>query len=101
MRRPSLPALSGLTMTIRKYRLSMQHVPVDLFADPDESFTYEALVSAAGLDPESKPPPLVGALVAPWDGHPEGAAVVLGAEADEALVVIVRREPANADAHAA
>jgi len=76
-------------MLMRKYLLSVHELPVDLFADPDGPFTYEALVSAAGLDPESTPPPLVAALAAPWDGHPEGAAVVLGAEGETGVAFVL------------
>jgi hypothetical protein len=88
-------------MMMRKYRLSMQHLPVDLFADPEGSFTYEALVAAAGLDPESTPPPLVGALAAPWDGQPEGAAVVLGAEGEDAVAFVLVTEVEQSEVRAA
>lgn len=66
-------------MKIRKYAIPLQSLPVDLFADPDGSWTYESLVRAAGFDPEAVPPPLVGALAEAWQGHPEGAAVVTSA----------------------
>jgi hypothetical protein len=76
-------------MKIQKYPVSLQQIPVDLFADPDGAWSYEALVAAAGLDPEVKPPPIVAALSAPWGGHPDGAAVVAHAEVGEAYVAII------------
>src|SRR5262245_17134355 len=59
-------------MKTYSYRLTLLDVPADLRADPDGNWTYESLVSAAGLDPEASPPPLVAALFEPWRGHPEG-----------------------------
>jgi hypothetical protein len=76
-------------MKISLHRLSLSQIPVDLFADPDGDFSYEVLVRAAGLDPESAPPPLIGALTEPWEGHPEGSAVVAGGSDGAALVAIV------------
>lgn len=74
-------------MKTYSYRLTLLDVPADLRADPDGNWTYESLVSAAGLDPEASPPPLVAALFEPWRGHPEGAAVV--ACPGEGRIVIV------------
>jgi hypothetical protein len=83
-------------MKIQMHRLSLQQVPVDLFADPDGTWSYESLVSAAGFDPEAVPPPLVAALSEPWCGHPEGAAVVAAANENDPCVVIVELEDAPA-----
>jgi len=63
-------------MEIHRYPLTLLDVPADLRADPDGEWTYDALVGAAGLDPEALPPPIVAALYESWRGHPEGAAVV-------------------------
>ena len=85
---PLLPAPRGFApMKTYSYRLTLLDVPADLRADPDGNWTYESLVSAAGLDPEASPPPLVAALFEPWRGHPEGAAVV--ACPGEGRIVIV------------
>lgn len=83
-------------MKIQMHRIPLQQVPVDLFADPDGTWSYESLVSAAGFDPESVPPPLVAALSEPWFGHPEGAAVVTGADESAPYVVVVELEDAPA-----
>lgn len=76
-------------MKIRLHRLSLSQIPVDLFADPDGDLSYEVLVRAAGLDPETVPPPLIGALTEPWEGHPEGSAVVAGGAEGWALIAVV------------
>jgi len=83
------PAAWGLPMKIRMHRLSLHQLPVDLFADPDGTWSYESLVAAAGFDPDAVPAPLVGALREPWCGHPEGAAVVAGASENDSIVAIV------------
>jgi hypothetical protein len=79
-------------MKIQMHRLSLQQIPVDLFADPDGTWSYESLVSAAGLDPDAVPPPIVAALAEPWGGHPEGAAVVAGAAESDTVVAIIECE---------
>lgn len=71
------------------HRLSLHQLPVDLFADPDGTWSYETLVSAAGLDPDAVPAPIVGALAEPWGGHPEGAAVVAGASESDSVVAVI------------
>jgi hypothetical protein len=76
-------------MKIRQHRLSLSQLPVDLFADPDGTWSYEELVVAAGFDPEAAPPPLVAALSEAWCDHPEGSAVIAGSMDDEAYVVII------------
>jgi hypothetical protein len=63
-------------MKMTRYPVTLLHAPADLRADPDGNWSYEALVAAAGLDPDASPPPIVAALTDPWRGHPEGAAVV-------------------------
>jgi hypothetical protein len=76
-------------MKIQKYALCLQEVPVDLFADPDGTWSYEDLVAAAGLDADLDPPPIIGALAEPWCGHPDGAAVVTSANDGEGTVTII------------
>ncbi|MEZ4369241.1 MAG: hypothetical protein AB7K71_28020 [Polyangiaceae bacterium] len=64
-------------MRVRHYGLSAEAAPIDFFADPDGDWSYEALLEAAGIHPESAPTGvMIGALGEPWRGHPEGAAVV-------------------------
>ena len=75
-------------MKIHMHRLSLQQLPVDIFADPDGTWSYESLVSAAGLDPDAVPAPIVAALAEPWGGHPEGAAVIAEAENDTVVAII-------------
>jgi hypothetical protein len=76
-------------MKTQTYALSLQEIPVDLFADPDGAWSYEALVAAAGLDPEMQPPAVIGALTEPWQGHPDGAAVVAAAADGVAQITII------------
>lgn len=76
-------------MKIQKYALCLQEVPVDLFADPDGTWSYEELVAAAGLDPDLKPPPIVAALAEPWCGHPDGAAVIASAGDGESTITVI------------
>jgi len=63
-------------MEMHRYALTLLDVPADLRADPDGDWSYEMLVTAAGLDPDALPCPVVAALCESWRGHPEGAAVV-------------------------
>jgi len=76
-------------MKTQTYALSLQQIPVDLFADPDGEWSYEALVAAAGLDPEIQPPAVIGALSEPWQGHPDGSAVVAATADGAAQVTII------------
>jgi hypothetical protein len=63
---------SGLSVSY--YALSLEHVPADFFADPDGDWSYEVLARAAGFASHSGV--AIGALRAPFNGHPDGAAVV-------------------------
>ena len=81
-------------MKVRNYALSIDQSPVDLFADPDGPFSYEELVAAAGLDPEMRPLPVIGALLEPWGEHRDGAAVVAAVGDGFARVTIVEFEQA-------
>lgn len=64
-----------LPTRISRYRLSPQEVPVDFFADPDGQWEFSTLVEMAGFNPEH-PGASVGALKEPFDGYPEGSAVI-------------------------
>lgn len=81
-------------MKISRYCLDTNAVPVDFFADPDGDWQFEDLVEAAGFDPE-RPGVCVGALVAPFEGHPEGAAVVMEMGARKPYVAVVECPPAR------
>ncbi len=63
---------AGLQVSL--YALKLDRVPVDFFADPDGRWTFDALVDAAGFSPNDGV--AVGALKYPFNGHPDGAAVV-------------------------
>jgi len=72
---------------VARYRLSLDAVPADFFADPDGSWTFEALAEAAGFGSETGV--AIGALRERFRGHPEGAAVVtLNAESRPYVAVI-------------
>ena len=72
---------------VSRYRLSLEAVPADFFADPDGSWTFEALASAAGFTSERGV--AIGALREEFRGHPEGAAVVtLNAEARPYVAIV-------------
>jgi hypothetical protein len=71
-----------------RYRLELEEVPADFFADPDGEWTYEELVAASGFDAE-KQTVCIGALTQAFRGHPAGAAVVTTAERDGRYVAIV------------
>lgn len=68
-------ALAPLPTRITRYQLSPEQVPVDFFADPDGTWEFASLVEMAGFNPEH-PGASVGALTKPFDGYPEGAAVI-------------------------
>lgn len=53
----------------------VESIPVDFFADPDGSWEYEALARSAGFESEAACM-AIGALTEPFEGFPEGAAVV-------------------------
>lgn len=68
-------AAEPLPTRITRYRLTPEQVPVDFFADPDGHWDFASLVEMAGFNPEH-PGASVGALTAPFDGYPEGSAVI-------------------------
>jgi hypothetical protein len=79
--------VTPLGMRVRRYEVSLDAVPVDFFADPDGAWSYESLVQAAGFVIEDGVG--IGALSAPFGGHPEGAAVVTLNAAARPYVAII------------
>lgn len=61
-------------MRVSYYALSLEQIPADFFADPDGAWSYELLSRAAGFAFHYDV--AIGALRSPFNGHPEGAAVV-------------------------
>ncbi len=85
-------------MRTSKYFKQLQKIPTDFFADPDGEWSYESLVDAAGFN-ALEGVPVIGALAEPWNGHPEGAAVVAAfTEAGPRLAIV---ECAETMVHAA
>ena len=76
-----------------RYDVSLERVPVDFFADPDGTWTLEALARIAGFQAEQGV--AVGALTQCFQGHPEGAAVVTLNAKDRPYVVVVECEQAE------
>jgi hypothetical protein len=76
--KPALEALDHFVtaggMRVTYYALALDQVPVDFFADPDGTWSYDLLARAAGFASHSGV--AIGALREPFNGHPEGAAVV-------------------------
>lgn len=69
------------------YPANLDSVPADFFADPDGHWTFESLAVAAGLGAQSGV--AIGALRIPFNGHPDGAAVVtLNAESRPYIAII-------------
>ncbi len=72
---------------VARYRISLERVPADFFADPDGSWTHEALAYAVGFPPDAGV--AIGALREPFDVHPDGAAVVtLNAESRPFIAIV-------------
>ncbi len=70
-----------------RYRTKLDEVPVDFFADPDGEWTYEELAEISGWKVADGV--AVGALTAPYRGHPEGSAVVTLNSKDRPYIVVV------------
>jgi hypothetical protein len=72
---------------VTRYGISLDAVPADFFADPDGSWTFEALAAAAGFAAETGV--AIGALREDFRGHPGGAAVVtLNAETRPYVAIV-------------
>lgn len=74
---PCAPFASATTaegLRVACYRVALDAIPADFFADPDGQWTFEALARAAGFRMDEGV--AVGALRRPFGQHPDGAAVV-------------------------
>lgn len=98
---PARPLADGtsspLPKRITRYRLTPEQLPVDFFADPDGCWEFTSLVEMAGFNPEH-PGASVGALTAPFDGFPEGAAVIAEAGVDCRYVALAELPAAPSEA---
>lgn len=84
---PLRSATTELGFRVACYAVPVTAVPADFFADPDGQWTFEALAQAAGFSGEQGV--AVGALREPFNGHPDGAAVVtLDAESRPYVAII-------------
>jgi len=70
-----------------RYRVPLNEVPVDFFADPDGEWTYDDLLAISGW--KTADGVAIGALTAPFRGHPEGSAVVTLNAKDRPYIVVV------------
>jgi hypothetical protein len=72
---------------VTRYRVPLDAVPADFFADPDGRWTFEALACAAGFACDKGV--AIGALRQPFRNHPDGAAVVtLNAETRPYVAIV-------------
>ena len=78
---------SGGVMKAVRYRVALDEVPVDFFADPDGEWTYDELLAIAGW--QTSDGVAIGALTAPFQGHPAGSAVVTLNAKDRPYIVVV------------
>ena len=68
--------------------VAVQSIPVDFLADPDGFWEYDSLAQSAGFDSETAGF-AVGALTEPFEGFPEGAAVVTLTQGSTCAVALV------------
>ncbi|HET9929801.1 MAG TPA: hypothetical protein VFQ35_03905 [Polyangiaceae bacterium] len=74
---PCAPFASATTaegLRVACYRVALDAIPVDFFADPDGLWSFESLARAAGFRTDEGV--AIGALRRPFGQHPDGAAVV-------------------------
>ncbi len=93
----SLAVTQNLEVPVRVV-LSTQNVnaiPVDFLADPDGVWEYDLLARQAGFD-QQWGELSVGALTEPFDGFPEGAAVVTLRTGNQCSVALVDCTSADA-----
>jgi hypothetical protein len=84
---PLRTGTTELGFRVACYAIPVTAVPADFFADPDGQWTFEALAQAAGFAIHEGV--AIGALREPFNGHPDGAAVVtLNAEARPYVAII-------------
>lgn len=74
-------------MHVHGYELPLERIPADFYADPDGAWTFELLTRAAGFGGE--PDVAIGALREPFNGHPDGSAVVTLNAASRPYVAII------------
>jgi hypothetical protein len=79
--------ITAAGMRVSCYRVALEQVPADFFADPDGAWTYESLAEAAGFGETADV--AIGALKSSFRGHPDGAAVVTLNAVDRPYVAIV------------
>jgi hypothetical protein len=85
--KPFSSEITRAGMRVAFYALPLEQIPADFFADPDGSWTFDALVKAAGFS--SGQGVAIGALRQPFNDHPDGAAVVtLNSEARPYVAII-------------
>ena len=73
-------------MRVAYYAMPLERIPCDFFADPDGTWSYDALVSAARFSDEGV---AIGALADDFNGHPAGSAVVTLNTQDRPYVAII------------
>lgn len=71
---PFACAVTAEGLRVACYRVALDAIPVDFFADPDGRWTFESLANAAGFRNDEGV--AIGALRRAFGKHPEGAAVV-------------------------
>lgn len=72
---------------VSRYRVPLEQVPADFYADPDGRWTFEGLAAAAGFEGQARV--AVGALRHAFGPHPDGAAVVTLEDATRPYVAII------------
>lgn len=75
-----------------RYVTPLKKIPADFFADPDGDWDWETLVREAGFE-ESRDSVAIGALTAPYMGHPAGSAVVTLNSKSRPYVAIIECAP--------
>jgi hypothetical protein len=83
---PFIEATLPNGMRVTYYSAPLSSIPCDFFADPDGRWTYDSLKKAARFTEDGV---AIGALKAPFNGHPEGSAVVtLNAETRPYIAIV-------------
>ena len=75
-------------MRVARSQKNVETIPVDFLADPDGSWDYEAILERVGFD-QRWGQLAIGALKEPYDGFPEGAAVVTLTSGEACAVALV------------
>jgi len=87
--KPLVPfyATTAAGFRIARYAVALDQIPADFFADPDGSWTFDALAEAAGFAPNAGI--AIGALRHSFGEHPAGSAVVTLNSATRPYVAII------------